>query len=249
MQHRARKPTAKQAVDIDDSLGSATDPVGKAKVKKARKRDAAVTRSRILRAAMQEFSRHGLPHARIEDIADRAETNRRMIYYYFGSKEKLYLAALEEVYSDLMNEESKIDVNNLDPIEAISELVRLKIDHYRKYPQFVSFVNMENMYRARHLKQSKRLSEFKGPFTQVLARVLERGQKAGLFRQDIDPVDLYISICALGYMYFSNQYTLGVIFDRKLTTRSELENRKETMIDIVTSYLRILQTPAQSIET
>lgn len=205
--------------------------------KKVRKRNAEVTRARILQAATEEFAAHGLPHARIEDIADRAGANRRMIYYYFDSKEGLYLAALETVYAQLVEEERKIDVEKLDPVEAIAELVRLKIDHYTHYPNFITFLNMENLYQARYLKQSKRLRDFKTPFTRIIARVLERGQRAGLFRKGIDPIDLYISICALGYLYFSNRYTLGVIFDRDLTSPIELKKRKSTIIDFVTRYL------------
>jgi len=204
---------------------------------RARKRDASATRARILEAAMEEFAARGLPDARIEDVALRAGANRRMIYYYFGNKEGLYLAALEAVYAELMDEERKIDVEKLDPIEAITALVRLKIDHYTRYPRFIAFVNMENLYKARHLKNSKRLGEFKTPLTRIIARVLERGQRLGLFREGIDPVDLYISICALGYMYFSNQYTLGVIFGRKLISPKALEKRKVTIADFVTSYL------------
>lgn len=186
---------------------------------------------------MEEFATRGLPHARIEDIADRAGANRRMIYYYFGSKEGLYLEALEAVYAQLVEEERKIDVEKLDPVDAIAELVRLKIEHYTNYPHFITFLNMENLYQARHLKKSKRIAEFKTPFTQIIARVLERGQRDGLFRQGVDPVDLYISICALGYLYFSNRYTLGVIFDRDLTSPRELKKRRATIVDFVTRYL------------
>jgi AcrR family transcriptional regulator len=210
---------------------------GGGKVAKKRTRNAAVTRARILESAMEEFAQRGLPHARVEDIAARAGANRRMVYYYFGSKDGLYLAALEAVYAELMNEERKIDVEKMDPIEAISELVRLKIDHYTHYPQFIAFLNMENLYQARYLKKSRRITEFTGPFTQVIARVLERGQRQGLFRKKIDPIDLYISICALGYLYFSNRYTLGVIFGRDLTSPQELKKRKATIVDFVTRYL------------
>lgn len=186
---------------------------------------------------MEEFAARGLPDTRIEDIADRAGTNRRMIYYYFGSKEGLYLAALEAVYAELVDEERKIDVEKLAPVEAIVELVCLKFDHYTHYPRFIAFLNMENQYRARHLMNSKRIGEFKTPFTQVIARVLRRGQSEGLFRKNVDPVDLYISICALGYMYFSNRHTLGVIFERDLMAPKELGKRKAAVADLVIGFL------------
>ncbi len=186
---------------------------------------------------MVEFAARGLPDARIEDVAQRAGANRRMIYYYFGSKEGLYLAALEAVYDELIQEERKIDVRQLGPVEAVTAMINLKIDHYARYPRFIAFLNMENLYRARHLKTSKRLRDFQTPLTEVIARVLANGQRTGLFRTGIDPVDLYISICALGYQYFSNQHTLGVIFGRKLTTSEALKLRKATIADIVVSYL------------
>ncbi len=204
---------------------------------KVRRRDAAATRGRILDAAKEEFAARGLKEARVEDVAERAGANRRMIYYYFGSKHGLYLAALESVYAQLMDEERKIDVDTLHPVQAVAELVGLKIDHYTQHPEFIAFLNMENLYRAQHLKHSKRIADFKAPFTEIIARVLERGQRSGLFRRDVDPVDLYISICALGYLYFSNQYTLGVIFGRDLITPSALRRRKSSIADMIISYL------------
>jgi AcrR family transcriptional regulator len=202
-----------------------------------RRRNAAVTRGRILDAAKEEFAARGFKDARIEDVAERGGANRRMIYYYFSSKDGLYLAALESVYAQLMDEERKIDVDKLHPVQAITELVRLKIDHYTQHPEFIAFLNMENLYRAEHLKHSKRITDFKAPFTDIIARVLERGQRSGLFRRDVDPVDLYISICALGYLYFSNQHTLGVIFGRDLITPSALQQRKTSIADMIISYL------------
>jgi AcrR family transcriptional regulator len=204
---------------------------------KVRRHDAAATRGRILDAAKEEFAVRGLKDARIEDVAERAGANRRMIYYYFGSKDGLYLAALESVYAELMDEERKIDVDTLHPVKAIAELVGLKIDHYSQHPEFIAFLNMENLYRAQHLKSSKRIADFKAPFTEIIARVLQRGQRSGLFRSDVDAVDLYISICALGYLYFSNQYTLGVIFGRDLITPSALQHRKTSIADMIISYL------------
>ena len=176
-------------------------------------------------------------HDRVAEEIVAVTANRRMIYYYFGSKDGLYLAALESVYAQLMDEERKIDVDKLHPVQAISELVRLKIDHYTQHPEFIAFLNMENLYRAEHLKHSKRITDFKAPFTEIIARVLERGQRSGLFRRDVDPVDLYISICALGYLYFSNQHTLGVIFGRDLITPSALQQRKTSIADMIISYL------------
>lgn len=186
---------------------------------------------------MKEFAAKGL-EARIEDIADMAGANRRMAYYYFGSKEGLYLAALESAYFELVEVEEAIDVNTLGPIEAIEALVAAKFEHYVKYPHYIEFVKIENVYQARHLKTSKRTAEMRAPFISVISRVLERGQKLGVLRKNVDPLDLYISICALGFFVFSNRHTLGAIFKTDVTSASALKRRRQLIIDMVTSYLR-----------
>lgn len=189
---------------------------------------------------MREFAAKGFD-ARIEDIAEMAGANRRMAYYYFGSKEGLYLAALEATYLELAQAEATIDVDSLDPLEAIAALVSMKFEHYVHHPRYVEFLKIENIYRARHLKASKRLHELQGPLITILRRVLARGQALGRLRRDVDPLELYISICALGYFVFSNQYTLGTIFDVDLTTDEALARRRKVIIDMVTAYLA---TPA-----
>jgi TetR/AcrR family transcriptional regulator len=202
-----------------------------------KKRDAEATRGRILQAAMREFAAKGLD-ARIEDIAEIAGANRRMAYYYFGSKEGLYLAALEATYFELIEVEERIDVDALDPIEAIEALVSAKFEHYVKYPHYVEFLKIENMYKARHLKASKRIAEMRAPLISVIQRVLKRGQAMGVIRKNVDPLDLYVSICALGYFVFSNRHTLGAIFSTDVTSRAALERRRRLTVDMVTAYLR-----------
>jgi AcrR family transcriptional regulator len=203
-----------------------------------RRRNAEATRQRILQAALNEFSRRGLPDARIDDIAALSGANKRMIYYYFGSKERLYLTCLESVYAELVRLEDRIDVDHLDPASAIAMLIEMKIDYYVANPHFVSFLSMENLYHARHLRKSRRLHEFTTPLTRIIGRVLARGQRMGTFRAGIDPVDLYVSICALCLFYFSHQHTLAVIFERKLTTPAALKKRKAIIADMVIRYLR-----------
>src|SRR6185295_5801019 len=204
------------------------------------KRNADATRAKILQAALSEFSERGLPAASTDDIAERCGVNKRMIYYYFGSKEGLYLAAQESVYEDLVALEKAIAIEHLDPPAAIEAMVNLKIDYYVANPHFISFLSMENFYKARHLRKSKKLDMFKSPLTDVIARILERGQRSGQFRHDIEPVNFYVSICGLCIMYFTNQHTLGVIFGRKMTRDDNIQRHKRTVADIVLSYL---QTP------
>ena len=200
-------------------------------------RNAEATRAKILSAAIDEFANRGLADTRTDDIAAKCGVNKRLVYYYFGTKEGLYLAALESAYADLTALEHAIDVDHLEPKAAIAALINLKIDYYIANPHFISFLNMENLYKAKTLRKSKRLNEFKTPLTQVISRILERGEKEGIFRSDIEPIDLYISICALGFMYFANQHTLKVIFNRDLMSAESLKRRRETIIDLILSYL------------
>jgi AcrR family transcriptional regulator len=209
--------------------------------KKPQKRNADATRAKILRAAVGEFGEKGLPAASTDDIAARCGVNKRMVYYYFGSKEGLYLAALESVFEDLVALEKEIAVEHLDPPEAIEAMINLKIDYYLDNPHFISFLSMENFYRARHLRKSKKLEMFKTPLTDVIARILKQGERSGQFRQNVEPVDFYVSLCALCIMYFSNQHTLSVIFGRDMMTPASIARRRRTVIDLVLSYL---QTPA-----
>jgi TetR/AcrR family transcriptional regulator len=204
----------------------------------AKRRDAAATRGRILQAAMREFAAKGLDAARIEDIAEAAGANRRMAYYYFGSKEGLYLAALEASYFELVEVEEAIDVEALEPLQAIEALVAAKFEHYVRYPHYVEFVKMENLYQARHLKTSRRIADMRAPLISIIKRVLARGAAKGLFRKGVDPLDLYLSICALGFFVFSNRHTLGVIFEADVTSPQALRRRRALIVDMITAYLK-----------
>lgn len=203
------------------------------------KRDADATRAKILQAALGEFGERGLSEASTDDIAERCGVNKRMIYYYFGSKEGLYLAALESVFERFVELEKEIEVEHLEPAAAIEAMINLKIDYYLENPHFVSFLAMENFYKARHLRKSKKLHLFRTPLTDVIARVLKRGQSSGQFRQDVDPVDFYVSMCALCIMYFSNQHSLGAIFERDMMSDVNVRKRRRTVVDFVLSYLRM----------
>ena len=205
---------------------------------KGKKRDAAATRARLLQAAMEEFAAKGLD-ARIEDIAEAAGANRRMAYYYFGSKEGLYLASLEAAFFELVQVEQAIDVDAMDPLAAIEALVLAKFEHYVKYPHYVEFLKIENVYQGRYLKLSKRTAEMRAPLISIIQRVLERGQAKGIFRKDVDPLDLYLSICALGFFVFSNRHTLGAIFKTDVISASALKRRRKHIIEMVTAYLRV----------
>ena len=218
----------------------AAKSVGEADKAKApgNRRDAVVTRQRILDAALTEFAAKGLDSARIEDIADKAGANRRMAYYYFGNKDGLYLAALETSYLQLVAVEEAIDVDALAPLEAIEALVAAKFEHYVKYPHYIEFVKMENLYQGRHLKTSKHIAEMRAPLISIIQKVLRRGEALGVLRRGVDPLDLYLSICALGFFVFSNRHTLDVIFDSGgVTSPKNLSRRRALIVAMISAYL------------
>ena len=204
-----------------------------------RTRDADRTQQAILRAAMDEFADSGLGGARMDSIAERAGVNKRLIYYYFGSKEPLFLAALETTYADIREAERALKLESLDPPEAVRRLVTFTWQHYLKHPEFLTLLNSENLHRARHLKRSKRIREMNSPLVQLLGDVLERGRRDGVFRGGVDPVHLYISIAGLAYFYLSNNPTLSTIFARDLMSPKALSERLSHITEVVMGYLLV----------
>jgi AcrR family transcriptional regulator len=188
-------------------------------------RDPARTRSRILDAATVEFARFGLGGARVDRIAERAGANKRMLYYYFGSKEELFLAALEESYAHIRNAERDLDLEHRDPREALKRLVEFTWRYYLEHPEFMTLLNSENLHKGRHVQRSKRVRELHSPLVETLRAILRRGERQGIFRPGVDPVQLYISIAGEGYFYLSNRYTLSRIFDRDLMAPRALAGR------------------------
>jgi AcrR family transcriptional regulator len=203
-----------------------------------RMRDPLASRARILAAAKAEFARKGLAGARVDTIADRARINKRMIYHYFGSKNGLYLAVLEEAYGDIRTAERSLDLEHLEPVAAITRLVEFTWDYYIRNPEFLRLINTENLHRAQHLKRSKRIADMHSPFVALIAHLLRRGAESGVFRDDLDPTQVYISMAALGYYYLTNQHTLSVIYGVDLGGKAALERRRAVIVDIVLSYLR-----------
>ena len=188
-------------------------------------RDPARTRSRILDAATVEFARYGLGGARVDRIAERAGANKRMLYYYFGSKEALFLAVLEESYAHIRNAERELDLEHRDPREALKRLVEFTWRYYLEHPEFMTFLNSENLHKGRHVQRSKRVRQLHSPLVETLRAILRRGEREGFFRPGVDPVQLYISIAGEGYFYLSNRYTLSRIFDRDLMAPRALAGR------------------------
>jgi AcrR family transcriptional regulator len=201
-------------------------------------RDPERTRARILSAATDEFARFGLGGARVDRIAAAADTNKRMLYYYFGNKEGLFLAVLEATYAHIRNAETKLKLDMVEPVEGIRRLVAFTWRYYLENPHFLTLLNSENLHKARHLKSSKRIAAMHSPFVATIADLLARGEKSGAIRRGIDPVQLYISIAALSYFYLSNKHTLSTIFVRDLMSPRAKAARLKHMTELVEASLR-----------
>ncbi len=202
-----------------------------------RPRDADRSQGEILEAATAEFAEFGLGGARVDRIAERAGVNKRLIYYYFGSKEDLFLAVLERAYEVIRGEERKLNMSEVDPIEAIRRLIAFTWNYYLAHPEFLTLLNSENLHRARHLKRSPGIASMNSPLVQMLADVLQRGHQAGIFRAGVDPVQLYISIAGLAYFYLGNCHTLSAVFARDLLATKAKVERLSHMTDLVLGYL------------
>jgi AcrR family transcriptional regulator len=201
-------------------------------------RGADLTRQRILAAATIEFSRKGLGGGRVDEIARRSKANQRMIYHYFGSKELLFTAVLEAAYSDIRFAEQKLHLDELDPTEAIATLVRFTWNYYLEHPEFLSLVNSENLHRAKHLKTSEAIRKMSGRFVQMVKAILDRGAAQGEFREGIDPVQLNITIAAIGYYYLTNRFTGSILFDHDLMALENLDARLAFNLETILRLVR-----------
>jgi len=203
-----------------------------------RKRNPALTKQDILVAARVEFCEFGLDGARVDRIAKRASANKRLLYHYFGNKEALYAAVLLEAYREIREGESELHLVALEPVEAMRRLVRFTFDHFRKHPWFIRLLATENIQRAEFVKRIADIPALHSPIVTQIRTILEAGQKAGLFRRNVDPIHLYISVAGVSYFYFSNIHTLSVIFDRPLESEHEMLARRQHVEEVILGYLR-----------
>src|SRR5437879_11799696 len=200
-------------------------------------RDVQGMRLRILEAAKQEFATHGLAGARADRIAAKAGANKRMLYYHVGKKDDLYLAVLEGAYEKIRSEERGLDLEHLDPPEAIERLIEFTCNYFIRNPEFLALLNTENLAKARHLKRSTRVKSMHSPFVDMIGTVVRRGVESGDFRVAVDPVQLYISIAALCFFYLSTSSTLSVIFVRDLLKKEAKDERLDHMGAMVLAAL------------
>jgi AcrR family transcriptional regulator len=200
-------------------------------------RDAERTRAEILEVATAEFAERGFSGARVDEIANRMRTTKRMIYYYFGGKEQLYIAVLERAYSQLRDAEQTLDVDHLDPLTAIRELAELTFDHHERHPDFLRLVAIENIHRAEHIQRSSVLASINTRAVDLIARILEHGRAQGVIRRAVDPLDLHMLISAFCVFRVANKHTFKAIFGRDLGDRTRRPHYRKMLGDIVVAYL------------
>jgi len=203
-----------------------------------RQRDAERTRAELLDVATEVFAEQGYSGARVDEIADRTRTTKRMIYYYFGGKEQLYLAVLENAYRGIREAERVIHVGDLAPTEALRRLAELTYDHHVRHSDFIRLVMIENIHRGAFIRQIDAIRELGQPAVGLLDEILQRGRATGEFRDDVDAFDVHMLISSYCVFQVANQYTFGFLFDRDLHAPPLSEHLRAMIGDIVVSWLR-----------
>jgi AcrR family transcriptional regulator len=203
-----------------------------------RTNDPARTMEDILEVAIQEFADKGLAGARIDEIAAATRTSKRMIYYYFGSKEGLYVAVLEEAYRRMRHIEQGLHLEALPPEAALRALVAHTVDYQLAHPEFIRLVMTENIHRGEYLAQSASIRQLNVPAIDGLRQVYERGVREGVFRPGLDPVDLHMSISALSVFNIANRHTFSLIFQRDLAGEAAIDARRDSIVEMVVRFVR-----------
>jgi AcrR family transcriptional regulator len=194
-------------------------------------------RGRILAAAVAEFAARGFKGASMDAVAARTSTTRALINYYYGSKEKLYLAVLERVYAEIREAERALELDHLPPLDAIRRIVEFTYNYYVDHEDFVRLVVAENQARGRHMKKSAAMRSLNRPIIDTLGSVIVRGQTEGVFRPDVDAIDVHMAIAALGMFNVTNQFTFGAIFQRAMGAKGDVSRRRRIVVGIVLSWL------------
>ena len=205
-----------------------------------REQAAQATREAILKAAIKVFAQHGFEGGRVEEISRLAKSYDRMIYYYFGSKEALFTAVIEEIYRRFNEAESKLELNLAQPVQALRDVIAFIWAYYQKHPEFITLLNSENLHRGRHISRSRKAGEYSSPALAVLSQVLGSGVAAGLFRAELCARDVYLMIASMGYFYLSNRYTLSAFLGENLEDAASLAHWQLFITDAV---LRTVSVP------
>src|SRR4051794_32946124 len=202
-----------------------------------RRRDPERTRQEILDVATEEFAKRGYAGARVDEIAERMRTTKRMIYYYFGSKEQLYAAVLEAAYTAIRQEEQTIDVEHLDPPAALRRVAELTFDHHEAHPEFIRLVAIENIHGAKHLAELPDVRALGSPAIELMERILARGRKSGDFTRDVDALDIHMVISAYCVFRIANRHTFRTLFQRDLLDPDRRVGYRRMVGDLVVGYV------------
>lgn len=203
----------------------------------SRTNDPERTMAEILNVATTEFADKGLAGARIDEIAAATRTSKRMIYYYFGSKEGLYVAVLEAAYGRMRQIETNLHLNDLEPEDALRRLVEFTYDHHQGNEQFIRLVMSENVQRGEYLAQSKEIQKLNGSALQTIQDLYNRGLKKGVFKKNLTPIEIHSAISALTFFNVSNQHTFGLIFKGKSPQGKAQTLKKSQVVDMLMSYV------------
>ncbi len=200
-------------------------------------RDADRTRAELLQVATEVFAESGLSGARVDEIAERTRTTKRMIYYYFGGKEQLYLAVLDEAYRGIRAAEQGIHAGDLEPVDAVRRVAELTFDHHHAHPEFIRLVAIENIHRGEHLRRLDSLRELSTPAASLLDDILTRGRDTGVFRDDVDAVDVHMLISSYCVFQVANNATFGFLFGRDMRDPEVRSRHRAILGDVVVSWL------------
>ena len=208
------------------------------KTRRQRVNDPEGTKRNIVEIATEEFAGKGFSGARVDDIAARTKTSKRMIYYYFGGKEGLYIAVLEAAYRSIRSVEAALDLERQEPEQALRRLVSFTFDYQNAHPEFIRLVMNENILNGAYLSRSKTIQRLNATVINSLRNLLARGQRTGGFRTDIDPVDLHMSISALCIFNVANRATFSTIFKRDMVSPRALAARRTQVVDTILRYVK-----------
>jgi TetR/AcrR family transcriptional regulator, upper aerobic nicotinate degradation pathway regulator len=198
-----------------------------------RELSAQATRDGILRAAIKVFSKHGYSGGSVEKISKAANSYDRMIYYYFGNKEGLFVAVLEEIYRRFNEAEEGLDLDIERPVESLGQVIHFAFTYYQKHPEFITLLNSENLHRGKHIGKSLRAREYSSPAIGIIDQLLRSGVAKGLFRADVSARDLYVLIAAAGYFYQSNRFTLSAFLGENLEAPAAFAHWESFVKDVV----------------
>lgn len=195
------------------------------------------TRLALFRAARGEFAAKGLDGARVGAIADQAGVNKQLVYHYFGSKEDLYVAVLEDAYQDIREREGELELSHLPPVDALRRLIEFSFDYLDANREFVALVTDENTHLGQHLSRLNQLETINRPIIELIRETLERGARSGEIRTGLEPIQVYLSIAGLGFFYFANNHTLSRIFGQDLSSAESIRKRRAHVIDFAMAAL------------